>query len=97
VSEWLTPLIEPLSLADCGAGTLTLHGSNFIATPGVRIGGVDAAAVRWVDASTLEVDLNAEMPLGRAELRVTNPRGQATVLPLGFQCGREAYLPLMGR
>ena len=100
LGEWPTPVISSIDPSHADARTATpivIHGMNFIATPALRIGSVEAEDVIWVDERTLQATVPAALGPGIHHLRVTNPSGAATLLAWAFRSGKPGYLPLIWR
>ncbi len=65
-----------------GGDTVTISGSNFVDTPDVTFGGIEATSVTRVDSSTLSVVIPAHNG-GAVDVVVTNPDGQSATLANG--------------
>jgi hypothetical protein len=99
LTSWLTPVPTQTSLtqlpANAPATQLTITGTNFIATPTVKLNGSIALGnVQWLTETQLIADLPANLPLGIYDLWVTNPGGQESVLQNAIRVGQQLYLPL---
>ena len=102
LGSWLTPVINsvsPVTVEDLNTQplTVTVIGSNFVATPTVRIGNNFALAVQPLNTETLVVTLPAGLSVGSYDIWVTNPGGQEAVLVNGVRIGRQIYLPLISQ
>jgi hypothetical protein len=100
LGEWPTPVIASVDPSHAEAWTATpivVQGMNFIATPSVRIGSVEAEDVTWVDEETLQATVPATLGPGTYDLWVTNPSGAASLLTSAFRSGRSTFLPLIRR
>lgn len=78
--------VSPASGPDVGGNAVTLSGSGFQAGATVTFGGATAAVVSST-ASSIAVTAPAH-PAGAVDVIVTNPDGQARLLPAGY-----AFLP----
>ena len=100
LGEWTTPVIASVDPPRAEAFTATpivIHGMNFIATPIVRVGPVEAENVSWIDEQTLQATVPATLGPGIHDLWVTNPGDAATLLAGAFRSGKPTYLPLIRR
>ena len=96
LGSWLTPVIDQVDppLVGNGSGAyVTLTGENFIQTPGVKLNGVPAVSVEWLDENQIRFQIPAGLPPGIYNLTVTNPGGQEAVQPGAFQFGHLIYAP----
>jgi Tol biopolymer transport system component len=98
---WLTPVLQavtPKQIGDIsGSPAITITGDNFINPVKVRLNNITMTDVVLVDEHTLQITLPASLPPGVYNVWVTNPDGQAGVIPQGFQAGQFIYLPLILR
>jgi Tol biopolymer transport system component len=99
LTSWLTPVPTQTSLtqlpANAPATQINITGTNFIATPTVKLNGSIALGnVQWLTETQLIADLPANLPLGIYDLWVTNPGGQESVLQNAIMVGQQLYLPL---
>ena len=100
LGSWFTPLpqaVTPNRLAWGVAESLTITGSNFIATPAVYLGDRLLSNPTWVDAQTLHVSVPPDLNPGRHDLWVVNPSGERMLLASSVAIGRQSYLPLLYR
>ncbi len=98
LGEWATPVvvsIDPPQGEALTATPIVIHGMNFIATPTISVGPVDAEGVTWIDEDTLHATVPATLRPGIHDLWVTNPGGAATLLANAFRTGKQLYLPLI--
>ena len=70
--------IQPSTVSAAGGATLTIHGSGFVNTPTVVIGG-KSANVAFKDANTLSVTISNLTP-GPQQITITNPDGETVSL-----------------
>ncbi len=75
--------ITPATSLATGGITVTILGSDFVGTPTVKFGGVDATSVSKIDASTLSVVVPAHA-VGTYDVVVTNPDMQIATLANAF-------------
>lgn len=97
LGAWETPQITTLAPGRLDVGVtapVTITGGNFIATPVVLFGSTPAAAVEWVNASTLRATPPATLAAGVYDVVVRNPGGAAATLFGGLRVGRQMYLPV---
>lgn len=66
--------VEPAAICDSGEA-FTVTGTGFVETPSVTVGDTPAASVTFIDESTLEVTLPADIGAGLYDVTVTNPDG----------------------
>jgi hypothetical protein len=96
LGSWLSPVVDSVLPAEVRAGEplkLSITGENFIATPGVRIGALEADEVKWINAHTLQVSIPEGLAPGRYAVRVINPSGHAGVWSELLKVGEVLYLP----
>jgi hypothetical protein len=109
LAEWRTPLITSVSppvlvvqraLARADAPLaqselITITGSNFIATPAVKIGGVAVADVVSSSATQIVARVDpATLRPGRNDVLVFNPSGESAILRTAIYVkNRESYMP----
>lgn len=62
------------------ASPVEIHGSNFVSTPAVTIGGQAVGGVVYVNPAELRVTAPASLPCGPHAVAVTNPNGQSATL-----------------
>jgi hypothetical protein len=72
--------ISPISADNALTRTLTITGTNFVATPGVKLGSVSLGGVTFVSASQLTAIVPSGFATGVYSLTVTNPAGQQATL-----------------
>jgi hypothetical protein len=90
--------VTPKQIGDIsGSPAITITGDNFINPVKVRLNNITMTDVVLVDEHTLQITLPASLPPGVYNVWVTNPDGQAGVIPQGFQAGQFIYLPLILR
>jgi TolB protein len=99
LGSWLTPVPTQTSIsqlpANAPAQQITITGTNFIATPTVKLNNaIPLVNVQWLTETQLMADLPANLPPGIYDLWVTNPGGQESVLPNAIRVGQQVYLPL---
>lgn len=100
LGSWRTPVpqqVTPNQLPWGIASSLTITGSNFMATPQVYLGARLLPNPVWQGDHTLTVNTPADLPPGRHELWVVNPTGERMLLASGVIVGRQFYLPLVQR
>jgi len=100
LGSWRTPVpqqVTPHQLPWGIASSLTITGSNFIATPKVYLGERLLPSIVWQDDHTLTVNTPADLPPGRHDLWVVNPTGERMLLASGLVVGQQFYLPLVQR
>jgi hypothetical protein len=98
LGSWETPLpvsIDPPHVEEWSSSTITITGSNFIATPTIRICDQVVTNVEWLNSQTLNVTLPAALPVGYCRVWVVNPHGQAGQCPQQLRIGRSVFLPLV--
>jgi hypothetical protein len=64
--------------------TITISGTDFVATPTVLLGNVPLTNVTFVDGGTLTASVPADLPGGAYTLTVTNPDSQSASLASAF-------------
>ena len=99
LSSWLTPVPTQTSITQLSVITasqqITLTGTNFIATPMVKLNNtIPLSNVQWLTDTQLIADLPANLGLGIYDLWVTNPGGQESVLQGAIKVGIQTYLPV---
>jgi hypothetical protein len=99
LGSWLTPVPTQTSITQLPANApttpITITGTNFIATPTVKLNGSMALGnVQWLTETQLIADLPANLAPGIYDLWVTNPGGQESVLQNAIRVGQQLYLPL---
>ncbi len=100
LGAWETPQVTALvpSRIDVGVtAPVTITGGNFIAAPVVHFGSTPAAAVEWVNASTLRATPPATLVVGVYDVMVSNPGGASATLFGGLRVGYQVYLPIVLR
>lgn len=100
LGDWPTPVISSVDPPRAEAWTATpivIHGTNFISTPGVRVGAVEASGITWIDEHTLHAIVPATLPPGRHDIWITNPGGATSTLVGAFRSGKVWYLPSVSR
>ncbi|NJM42278.1 MAG: hypothetical protein HC853_16845 [Anaerolineae bacterium] len=100
LGSWLTPVPAQTSIsqlpANAPAQPITITGTNFIATPTIKLNNSIALGnVQWLTETQLIAELPANLPPGIYDLWVTNPGGQESVLPSAIKVGQQLYLPLV--
>jgi hypothetical protein len=79
--------VSPNSGSTPGGTSVTITGTNFVATPAVTFGGSNATAEAFVNSTTLTATVPAHSA-GLVDVVVTNPDAQTGTLSNGY-----AYLP----
>ncbi len=98
LGSWRTPrpqALSPTALPWGTGGTLTVTGTNFIATPQVFVGDRALSNGRLVDAATVSATLPADLPPGRYTVWVVNPGGERNAVPMVLAVGEESFLPVV--
>lgn len=98
LGSWRTPLPQsssPAAVAWGSGGTLTVTGTNFIATPQIFVGERPLSNVRMVDATTVTAALPTDLAPGRYSVWVVNPSGERMAVPTVLAVGDELYLPVV--
>jgi hypothetical protein len=90
LGPWLTPVIDRVNVEVKPGGTLTIDGSNFMGTPGVRIDDQPLAVLQAGEAA-LAAALPDPLPLGRHTVWVVNPDGQPASQTVWI--GQGLFLP----
>jgi len=75
--------ITPATSQRTGGGLVTISGSDFVGSPTVKFGGIDATSVTRIDANTLSVSVPAHI-VGTFDVVVTNPDLQPATLTNAF-------------
>ena len=102
LGSWLTPVPAQTNItqlpANAPAQQITITGTNFIATPTLKLNNsntnITLSNVRRLTETQLTADQPANLPIGIYDLWVTNPGGQESVLPNAIKVGQQLYLPL---
>ncbi len=76
--------VSPSLAGNDAAVTVTITGTNFVATPIVQIGTTPASSVTWVSSSSLKAVVLPGIPPGTYPVSVTNPDGFTASLPRAF-------------
>jgi hypothetical protein len=76
-------LVSSSSGTQFGGTSVTITGTDFVATPTVTFGGVSATSVVWVNSTTLTCVTPAHAP-GAVNVVVTNPDAQTGTLSSGY-------------
>jgi hypothetical protein len=76
--------ISPTEAYNYQPTTITISGSNFVATPTINLNNVSLTNVTFVDATTLTATVPANLPGGMYSLTVTNPDMQSASLTNAF-------------
>ena len=81
--------ISPTEAYNYQSTTVTIRGSDFIATPTTKLNNVSLTNVSWVNATTLTATVPANLPGGMYSLTVTNPDAQSASLANAFNAMRS--------
>lgn len=76
--------VSPTQAYNYQATTITISGSNFVATPTVLLGNVSLTNVTFVNSTTLTATVPADLPGGTYTITVTNPDSQSTGVASAF-------------
>ncbi len=80
--------VSPDEVCDYGL-PVTITGTDFAETPSVTFNGIPAASVTFVDSTTLEVTLPADLGAGVFDVEVTNPDGCTDTLEAAIEVFAE--------
>jgi hypothetical protein len=97
LGSWLTPnpqAVMPKQLEATTSNVITITGDNFIAPTQVRLNDTPLPDAHWVNTNTITATVPV-LPIGRYDVIVTNPGGQASGLPSALLVGHEVLLPLI--
>jgi hypothetical protein len=98
LGSWRTPLISQVLPNKIPIGTpfsLEIHGTNFLATPEVRLGDILASGVEWKSSELVLATFEAGFPAGINNLWITNPGGPSAAVQV--LVGEGIYLPSLYR
>jgi hypothetical protein len=88
--------VAPAFIPSPGAvSVLTLTG-NFLPATQVTIGG-RAVQVTYLNPTTLEVKLPADLPLGRYDLKTADPNGETFIISGAIAIGQQTFLSIVSR
>jgi len=76
--------VSPTEAYNFQARTITITGTNFVATPAVRLNNVPLINATFVNANVLTATVPADLPGGVYTMTVTNPDGQGASLAGAF-------------
>jgi hypothetical protein len=87
-------LIAASSGGTSGGTPVTITGTNFVSGASVAIGGITAASISFVSATSLTCVTPANLVAGTYDVVVTNPDGQQATLHPGYTYTYETPAPL---
>jgi Tol biopolymer transport system component len=97
--SWTTPQItavSPVAWRYQEPATLTITGSNFLATPAVYLDQLSLSNVTWLSGSQLQIDAPTTIPEGVYSLTVVNPGGAKVVAAPTITVAQDrSFLPLV--